>query len=96
MSYTTEHFRPFIDKKFKISNGEGHVNADLIEVKDLVETSDGKRVSKQFSVLWKSNDPVNIEQGVYTVSAEGFEEQSFFIVTTGEDGDGMLYEAVFT
>ena len=96
MNYSRSTFQPLEGKTFFIGNGEQVLQADLIDISDMLETDDGVMQSRQFSLVWRGPADKILDQGTYTVSHPDIGDLELFLVTIGPDESGMRYEAVFT
>jgi hypothetical protein len=83
------HFEDLVGQNISI-DFEGSTQAEVVSVKGL-----GRRGERDaFSVLFRSG--AQCPQGIYTVHHPTLGEQPLFLVPLGPDGEGMLYEAVFS
>ena len=89
-------FQPLEGKTFSIGSGVEALEADLINISDLLEIDDGVVQSRQFSLVWRGPVDKVLDQGTYTVSHPDIGDLQLFLVTIGPDEHGMRYEAVFT
>ena len=96
LKFSREAFQPHEGKEFFIDLGTEKISAELIDVSDMLETSDGVKESRQFSLVWRGPAEAVIEQGTYKVSHPELGEADLFLVPIGPDKEGMRYEAVFT
>ena len=94
---SAEAFREQLGKTFRIETDDGTVEAELVEVAD-VKSHTRRQDRAPFSVLFEGPPDRPLPQRTYTLANDGMGEMGLFLVTLGPDadGNGMIYEAVFT
>lgn len=90
-------FREQLGKTFRIETDDGTVEAKLVEVSD-VKSHTRRQDRAPFSVLFEGPQDRPLPQRTYTLANDAMGEMDLFLVTLGPDadGNGMIYEAVFT
>jgi len=94
---SAETFHECLHQTFRIRAGEETVEAELVEVRGL--KSHTRREDRQaFSVLFQGPMDKPLEQSIFRLENDTLGELDLFLVTLGPDadGNGMIYEAVFT
>lgn len=94
---SADEFRKELGKTFRIHADDSTVDAKLVEVSD-VKSHTRRPDRAPFSVLFEGPPDRPLPQRMYTLENDGMGEIVLFLVTLGPDadGNGMIYEAVFT
>lgn len=90
---TVDDFHPLQGATFRLRWGDAEVPLVLEEV-----TAVGKRPGHRdpFALLFRGPADGVLPQQIHHLTGDGFGEAEIFLVPVGADGDGVLYEAVFT
>lgn len=89
-------FEKLLGQRFEIHYGEGEsLSAELTEVSGIEADSDHR---EPFSVLFLGPEEPILAQQIYRLESSETGRLDLFLVPLGpaRDGDGCLYEAVFT
>ena len=91
-----EHFTGLLHERFRVQNGGAVVELELVEVTKLGNGSKGRR--DPFSLIFRGPGDVTFPQGIHSLQGSAPDALEIFLVPIGrgEDGTGMLYQAVFT
>jgi hypothetical protein len=91
-SLSAADFREHLGSQFELPDGP--FQSELVEVNDL-EGSGGLR--EPFSLIFRGPSDQTLPQGTHRVEHKRLGSLEIFLVPVGpdDDGDGMLYEAVF-
>ncbi|HWK89654.1 MAG TPA: hypothetical protein VNP72_06645, partial [Longimicrobium sp.] len=92
-------FRPLVGRPFAVLvDEERFMPAHLVAADALAADGDSRRRREPFTLVFRGPAGGHLPQGLYTLKAEDVDDLELFLVPIGPDpqGDGMLYEAVFT
>jgi hypothetical protein len=93
---TLELFESLRGEAFEISDGSGALTTTLVEATNLREAQGAGQRSRQFSLVWRGPPGAVLPQRIYTVSHPALGAIELFLVSVGQDADGVRYEAIFT
>ena len=95
MQFLFDDFNSCLDQPFTlVTNGSSHP-LTLISV-DKLANSAAKGTPEAFSIVFRSNSDLILEQQIYRINNDTLGEMELFIVAIGPDDKGMCYEAVFS
>jgi len=94
---SAEQFKEQLHQPFRIRADEETIEVRLVEVRDL-ESHSRREDKSPFSILFAGPSERPLPQRIYRLENDGMGELELFLVNLGPDadGDGMIYEAVFT
>lgn len=84
-------YKPFLNKSFSAKKDDFQSEFELVEVKEFENSEEQIR----YSLVFKAPNDAPPEQGLYTLSAEGFEETMVFLVPVAQKRDHIQFEAVY-
>ena len=99
---TVEAFQSRIGERFHIRlRPDTDVAAELIEARALRggpsrATSDTSQRRTPFSLSFRTSLTARLPQSIYEVAHDEMGAYQIFLVPLGPDGEGMVYEAIFT
>lgn len=94
--FTLDRFTPLLGERFEIDLDGTTLPVVLAEARDLREVQGAGRLSRQFSLVWRGPRDARLEQRIYGIRHAALGEMELFLVSLGNDAEGMRYEAVFT
>ena len=95
MQYRFDDFNGVLNQAFTLELNGSTYPLELISVDRLVDSATvGDRVA--FSIVFRGDSELNLEQQIYHISQDTLGDMELFIVPIGPDDKGMRYEAVFT
>jgi hypothetical protein len=96
---TIERFREALHQRFLLRALPGEeLDLELVAVHDLSASAGSIPVSARapFSIHFRGPRTPWARQHTYSITNECLGEMQIFVVPLGADGQGMLYEAIFT
>jgi uncharacterized protein DUF6916 len=96
-SLTVDSFTPHVGTSFwaMFPNGS-KVELRLLRAARVMESEAARLVRHPFSLFFLGPKSRFLRQNTYSITHESLDAMEIFIVPVGEEGDGYLYEAVFT
>jgi hypothetical protein len=95
VQYHFDDFLGCLNQPFTLDLNGSTYPLELISVDRLVDSATvGERVA--FSIVFRGDSEINLEQQIYRISQDTLGDMDLFIVPIGPDDKGMRYEAVFT
>jgi len=94
---SADEFNDCLHQSFRIRAGDETIAAELVEVRG-VKSHTRRQDRNPFSILFQGPIDKPLEQRIYRLTNDTMGEIDLFLVTLGPDadGNGMIYEAVFT
>lgn len=96
-SLTIDSFTPHVGTSFwaEFPNG-GKVELRLLRAAKVMESEAAHLPRHPFSLYFLGPKSHLLRQHIYSLTHPSFEALDIFLVPVGEEGEGYLYEAVFT
>ena len=92
---TVDVFESRVGERFRIRSQPGReLEAELIEARALGKAAGGRRVP--FTLSFRTPQLAALPQAIYGVTHDEIGSYDIFLVPVGPDGEGMVYEAIFT
>lgn len=90
-----ETFEPHVGSRFDVTAGDGTLAFDLTDTRALGAARPGY-ARAPFGLTFRGAGPQKLPQAIYRLEHPALGALEIFLVPIGRDGDGFLYEAIFT